>query len=216
MVLKAFRTLRETFPFTEEDTEFEERALGTQNYLCVRPNEVSNGNFETDLTGWTESIGSGLTATTQRVTAESKTNFGSLASLEIDITASANAGSVTRSQIITGVSPGEVWNFEAWVKGSAYANAFTRMRIEFQDSGGVDTGVANTDSTDVGGEFVQLKLENQVAPAGTVKVNIRLQITVTTGGTGKAWFDLVRAEKGAAAISARARRIICGEWVCRA
>jgi hypothetical protein len=68
----------------------------------------------------------------------------------------------------------------------------------------------------VTGGWDRLLLQNQVAPGGTTSVVVYLEIDVTTtGGTGQCRFGKVRAEKGATTMSARARRIIAGEWICR-
>jgi len=214
-VIKAFLRSPESFSFTEATPEIEQRALGTQTYLVVYPNQVSNGSFETDLTGWIELIESGVTAATQQTTAEGKTVFGSLGSLEVDVTASTAANAAGRYQDIT-AAVGEVWNFEAWLKGSAFTNARMELFIQWLDGADAEISSAVATSSDVGGSFVQLKLENQTAPASTAKVRVHVRVLVTTiGGTGKAWFDLARAEKGATTITDRARRGIAGECVAR-
>lgn len=215
LVIKGFIDTTESFTFTEATPEFEERALGSNTYLVVYPNQISNGDFESDLTGWTEEIGTGITATTQQTTEESKTNFGSLGSLEVEITASTAANPAGRNQDVA-ASPGEVWNFELWAKGDNFTNARMELYIQWLDAGLSVLDETSTTSTDVGGDFVQLTLENQTAPASTAYVRVRALVRATSiGGTGKAWLDLARAEVGDISLSDRARRIITGECVCR-
>jgi len=212
--IKGFLDVDETFPIADSTPEIEERALGTQNYLCVRPNEISNGDFDADLTGWTEDNVS-ATGTTAQTADESKTAFGSLGSLEIDVTDTSGGAVLGRYQDIA-VSVGEILNVEMWLKGNAFVGT-ARARLRIQWYNGVSfISEEEVASTDVSGAFVQLKLENKTAPATTDTARIFLDLAFDNASeSGKAWFDLVRAEKGATTISDRARRIICGEWVCR-
>lgn len=217
--VQAIRSLLETFPLADSVVEIEERALSTQKYLVVPPNSISNGDFETDLTGWTQTISAGLTATTQRVTTESKTLFGSLAALEVDVTASTATGQARRYQDIT-ASVGQIWSFEAWFKGSSFpgGNSIARLKIQWLDGADVQIGAdVAAGSSDVAGDWtVLLSILNQTAPASTAKVRVSLEVNILAiGGTGKGWFDLARAELAQTAVSSRARRIIAGECVIR-
>lgn len=215
--VQAIRTVSEAFALADAPVEIEERALSTQGYLAVPPDSVVNGDFETDLTGWTESISAGLTATTIQQTAEAKTLFASLGALQVDVTASTATGQARRFQDIV-ASVGQVWSFEAWFKGSSFANAEARLRLQWLTAGFEQIGaVVTAVSTDVASDWtVRLAVENQTAPATTATARIYLEVNVTTsGGTGKAWFDLARAELAQTAVSSRARRIRAGEWVAR-
>jgi len=214
--VQSIRRINEAFPLVDATPEIEERALGTQTYLVPYPNLVLNPDFETDLTSWTES-NSSVTATTTQTSAQGErfAKQASMGALEVDVTASSGAGFAGRNQDIAAL-PTEVWNVEVWVKGSSFTNSEMKVFLEFLDSGKSALAGYNITSTDVSGSFVQLKIENKTAPASTAFMRITVQINVTTtGGVGKAWFDKTRAEKGAATITDRARRIIAGEWVAR-
>lgn len=215
LVIKGFLDTSESFSFSEATPEIEERALGTAKYLVCYPNKVSNGSFETDLTGWGETISGNHTATTAQVTSVSATKYGSLGSLEIDVTASTGAGSTARFQDIS-VSPGQTWSLEAQFKGDAFSGAVARFRAQWRDVGGGGLGSDIVTSTDTSGDFVQLKHDGLTAPAGAATLRVILEVmTSGSGQTGKCYFDLVRAELGASAISDRAKRMIAGECVCR-
>lgn len=213
--VQSIRRINESFGLVDSTPEIEQRALGTAKYLVTYPNLLSNGSFETDLTGWTEDIDSGITATTQRTTAEAKKTFASLASLQVDITASSNTGIAGRYQDLTAAAA-EIWNFELWVKGSTFTNARSELFVEWLGPGGSVLGTVQVTSGSFDESFELLKAENEVAPSSTLTARVYGLVRVTTsGGTGKAWFDLVRAEKGAITMTDRARRIIAGEWVVR-
>ena len=229
-ILQSFRRADESFSLADAAVQIEQRAIGQgfpytfpftfpQHYLLAPTDEVTDGDFAA-LTNWVESIAAGLTATTTRVTkasagGQAKTEFGSLDSLQVDVTASTATGAAGRYQDLVAAAA-QTWSFEVWMKGSAFANAEARLRIEWLDAGNVILSSANAVSTDTAGAWtVRLSLDNQVAPANTAKVRIRAEVNVTViGGTGKAWFDLVRAEK-AASVSDRARRFIFGEMKFR-
>ena len=214
VILKAWIDTDDSITFTDHTPEIEARALGTEQYLAVYPNQVSNPDFDSDLTSWTEDIDANITATTAHHDTQGEVfaEQGNIGSLQIDVTVSAATGQASRKQVTLPAAAAEVWNFEAYMKGSAFTNATGRLRIIW--SGGAEASVT---SVDVGGGFIQMKLENQTAPGGTTSVDIYLEIDVTTsGGTGKAWFGKVRAERASGAtITERARRMIAGDFVCR-
>jgi len=212
LVLKVWEHVSESTSTTEHTPEIEERATSlSQSYLVPYPNEVANPDFDADLTSWTEDIDAGITATTKHtaVQGEAFAEQGAIGGLEVEVTASSGTGQASRKQtgIVSGAS--EVWNFQAWVNGISYTNAEAQLRIIW--SGGATAEVA---STDVSGDWVELKLENQTSPGGTTSVDVYVEIDVTTnGGIGKVFIGKVRAERAAAStISSRARRIIVGEW----
>ena len=155
----------------------------------------------------------GVTATTARDTSQSKTLFGSMASLKIDMTASTGTGDAKRTQTITAAAA-EVWSFEAWVHATALTNCKAVLKIEWLDSGSVVLAIQTVEVTAVTSVFTLKQIENQTAPASTANVRVSLILEATaSGAVGTAYFDLIRAEQGESAVSDRASRIIVGEFV---
>lgn len=211
-ILQEFVRVSEAFVLVDIDPEFEERGLA---YYCVPTNQVSNGDFEADLAGWTELLEAGCTGSSAQTTEDSKTLFGSLGSCKLILTGSAGATvfAIRREQAIT-ASPGEVWNFECWAKATALSSARVTMSFEFRKAD--ETVLANYEVvvTSATGSWARGVLENKTAPALTAKVLLRLNIeALGAGASGTVYYDIVRGEKeGATAISARGTRILAGEW----
>jgi len=149
---------------------------------------LANGGFDPDLTSWTEVIDPDHTATTSRATAESRTGAGSL---EVDVTASSGTGFTGREQVVTGIVAGQVYDFQAFMKGSAFGgNTFGKLTIEWRQSDDTPISSEEVDSQDTAGSFIYLPLMARTAPALSAKVRVRVGVDVQTSGqTGKAWFD---------------------------
>ena len=208
-ILQEFRKVTESFAIAEATTELEQR---DKAYLAVPADLVLNGSFETDLTSWTEVIDGGITATTARDTSQSKTLFGSLASLKVDITASTGAGDAKRTQLITAAAT-EVWSFEAWIHATVLTNCKAVLQIEWLDSGSAVLGTVTSEITSITAVLTLTKIENETAPASTVNVRVSLILEATgASAVGTGYYDLARAEQNQSAISDRAKRIIVGEW----
>lgn len=213
-ILQEFVRDSETFTLADADPEFEQRGLA---YYCVPANQVSNGDFESDLTGWTELLEAGCTGSSAQTTEDSKTLFGSLGSCKLILTGSAGATiiAIRREQAIT-AAPGQRWHFECWAKATALSNARVTMSFEFRKADETVLEDWNVVVTAATGTWTRGVIESKAAPALTAKVLLRLNIeSLGAGATGTAYYDVVRAEyeqAGAAAISARGTRIVCGEW----
>lgn len=170
-------------------------ARGT-TYYCepvgVRRNYITNPGFEIDLTGWTEVIDGGGAGSSARDTTQYKYGF---ASLKIILTASPNGGRVLRRAVLTAAA-GEVWSFSVQAYISALADGRGRFTIDWRDAGGGSLGTYTVDIEIPDTAFVERKIENQTAPAGTVTVRIELIMQATAlNGTGTGNFDAVLAEK---------------------
>ena len=211
-ILQEFIRASEPFPLSDAAPELEQRGLA---YYCVPANQVSNGDFESNLTDWTEALAAGCTGSSAQSNAEAKKVFGSLGSCKLILTGStgATAFAIRREQVIV-AAPAEIWNFECWAKATALSNARVTMSFEFRKAD--ETVLANYEVvvTTATGAWTRGVLENKTAPALTAKVLLRLNIeALGAGATGTVYYDLVRAEKeGAAVVSARGTRILCGEW----
>ena len=208
-----------TGTMVDDTPEIEERALGTQNYLCVPFQLLLNGDFTGGLTSWTESAEAGIAGTTGGESGNGNTFSiqASMESLKVEMTDGDTATNVIeRYQDIAAVAA-EVWNVEAYAYVTALSGARAVLRIDFLDAALASLVNASATITAVNSAFAQMKLENQVAPASTAWIRVRLQLEAVTtpNATGLVYFDVSRAEKGLTTISDQARRIICGEWVCR-
>ena len=170
-------------------------AIRGPNYFCedsaTRRNFVKNPNFEVDLTGWTEVIEAGITATTSRVTAQKKFGFNSL---KLDITASTATGRAYRHFDVTVVAT-EIWSLLAHVFFQSGTNSQASIAIDWLDN--VDAILSTERQTlVVNTAFAEIKLENKTAPVNAVKARIRLELEVTTiGGTGTVFHDGIIFEK---------------------
>jgi hypothetical protein len=220
-VLQQFVRQLEALGLTEAATEISQRS---GPYLVVT-NELLNPNFTDDLTSWTEVVDSGITGTTARSIAQSKTLYASMASLKVDMTASTGTGDLKRTQTLT-AAVSDSWSFEAWVKVTALTNCKAFVRVEWLDSGSsvLQTDVKEFTATSSIFERTHTgfpytfpitfsgDIEGLTAPASTtqVKVSVGLEAT-SSGGVGTVYVDLVRAEKQSL-ISDRAQRAIVGEF----
>ena len=212
-ILQEFRRVTESFPFAEATTELEQR---DKTYLAVPNNQLTNPAFDDDLTSWTETIDAGITATTSRDTGQSKTLFGSLASLKVDMTASTGTGDAKRTQAVT-AAVGEIWSFEAWIHATVLTNCKAVLKIEWLDSVPAVISTVTVEITAVTSVFTLKQIENQTAPTNTAQVRVSLVLEATgASAVGTAYFDLVRAEQGESVVSDRATRIIAGEFVATA
>ena len=214
-ILQEFVRVSEPFTLADADPEREERGLA---YYCVPANQVTNGDFESALTSWTEVLEAGCTGSSSQTTENSKTLLGSLGSCKLILTdsAGATAFAIRREQAIT-ATPAERWHFECWAMATALSNARVTMSFEFRKAD--ETVLENYEVVVTASEsaiFARGVIESKVAPALTAKVLLRLNIeSLAAGATGTAYYDVVRAENeqaGATTISARGTRIICGEW----
>ncbi len=144
---------------------------------------------------------------------------GSIASLEIEITAAAIAGGAVRYQTIDGLSPGEVWSVDCYFRNIALSTGmvpyimvqwFTAADVEISQSTKQLTiaGIADwAKASSIG----TVSLLNMTAPATTAKLRITIGLAAQAGATGKVGFDMVRAEN-ASAISTRLTRPVWNEW----
>ena len=209
-VLQQFLRQLESLGLAEATVELEQRGLA---YFAVPANQLSNPSFDTDLTNWTEVVDAGITGTTSRViTPLSKTLYGSLAALKLDLTASSGAGDLKRRQAVTATAS-TPWSFEAWVNVTALTLCKAVLKIEWLNGGGSVLSTDVIEMTSVTSGFELKKVEN-VQDAGAV-ANVRVSLTLTataSGASGTAYFDLIRAEENKATVSDRATRIIVGEW----
>ena len=155
--------------------------------LAGETSDVDSPSFEdpdTALVDWVEDIGGGMTATTTRVTSQDR--YGG-ASLEIDVVDATTVNIARRTQDVA-ANAGEVWTVATWVNVTALSNATARLRLRW--SGGSESIV--TQATTTSG-WVQLKVEDATAPAGTASLKIELQLRAQPGGSGTAYFDGVMA-----------------------
>ena len=218
-VLRSFIRVSESQVSVDDPPEIEERALVAQDYLAFPPNQLINPDFTGGLGSWTESIESGIVATTAAESGKANTFalHASMESLKLDLTdGDTNSNVVERRQNIA-ADPSDIWDVEAYAFVNALSGARAVLRIDFLDVGLSSLQNASVVISAINSDFVQMKLENQVAPASTVWIQVRLQIEVTgaPNATGIVYFDKTNAELGETTISVRARRIITGEWVCQ-
>jgi hypothetical protein len=168
------------------------------DYYAMPTNYLLNPSFETDLTSWTEINDATVTHTKVRDTSESVDEWGSLASLKINVSASSGAGDGTDigylQQIATVAT--KIWNIEVYYKCSTLVTSEARLRIFWRDSGQSSLGTANVVGSST--SWSTLVLENQVAPTSTAFLEVRLEYKLTAdGGTGTVWYDIGRAEESA-------------------
>ena len=214
----ATRKITDTMALADSTPEISERATSAQTYLCMADDNVLNGNFETDLTSWTERNHVSITATTtQAGEAEAaKTVFASLGSLKINVTASTAGGQQAERYQDIDASVGQVWSFETWARFTNLTSCTGYFRIEWRNAGESVISAAQVTVSSDDTVFTLRQLLNQTAPATTDHVRIILKLQSTGfGAIGLGYYDLVRAEIGVIAVSDRERRIIVGEWVCR-
>ena len=208
--VQSIRTVKDNLALADATPELEQR---DKTYFVVPANKLANPGFDDDLTSWTETIDGGVTATTARDTSQSKTLFGSMVSLKIDMTASTGTGDAKRTQTVTAAAA-EVWSFEAWVHATVLTNCKAVLKIEWLDGASAVLGTQTVEITSVTSVFNLKQIENQTAPASTVNVRVSLILEATaSGAVGTAYFDLIRAEQDESAVSDRASRIIVGEFV---
>lgn len=157
--------------------------------------ELSNGDFESDLTGWTEVIDAGITGTSAQSTAESVAKLGSLGSLKLQITGSTGAGDVIRYQDVD-AAEGEVWWLEVYAYIEALSDCQVAILIQWLNSG---MSVIDSDAVTIAAtnsDFAFQQVEAVTAPANTVTARISLRIQATdAGASGTIYYDLVRAFK---------------------
>lgn len=221
LILKAWEFVDEATTCTEHTAEIEERALGTQTYLTPYPNQVAEPDFDASLTGWNELTDAGHTGTYTQETIQGLAfaEQGDMASVKIECTDGDTAGNAMNLFCDNMPAlPSEVWDFEAYALVTALSGMEAKVRVQWLNSGLGNLGATNAVAiTAVNSEFTQIKLENQTAPANTAfaRLFLRLETSVAPNATGVVYFGKPRAERAAGAtITARANRIIAGEWVC--
>lgn len=213
-IVQEFRSVTESFTLSDDLDETESRGL---TYKVVPANLLVNGDFETDLASWTENKHASMTATSSRTSEQSKTLFGSLGALKLDITGSTGANQwINRWQrsAAGSVLGGDVVSGEAWVYVPTLNNLhYFRFNIRFEDAANAELASHEATVVAANSAFAQLKVENKVAPAGTDHIIVYLEgVSNAAGAVGKAYFDLVRVEKGETSVSVRRNRIIAGEF----
>lgn len=186
--------------FIKVGQDLAEGAQRGPEYYAMPHNYAANPDFEEDLTGWTQ--GGGGTGTTSQQSDQDKTHAiqGSLGSLEIDATLLGST-ILERYQDIP-AAEGQVWNLEAYVKGDAFTGSVqAHMILQWHTSGGSLISQEVSSSISAPTDFTRLTLENKTAPATTATLRVVLRVYGgASGGTGKAYFDVVRAEEGLTAL----------------
>lgn len=215
----SFRKVADLLLITDYTPDVEERAPAGDQYLAVPPQQLSNGNFDANLTGWTEDNDGTVTATSVHETGQGLVfaKQGGLGSIKFAVTDASGADANARRYASVAASVGQVWNFESWAYFTARSNTRMGLVADFRNGGGTLLDSETSTFLDaVNAGFVQLKIENFVAPANTASLRCYL-VMVADGAdaTGTGYFGKARAEVGATTISARATRIICNEWVAR-
>lgn len=208
--VQAIRSVGDTLALADATPELEQR---DKTYFAVPENQLANPGFTDNLTSWTETIDGTVTATTARDTSQSKTLYGSLASLKIDMTASSGTGDAQRAQAVTAAAA-EVWSFEAWVRATVLTNCKAVVKIEWLDGGLSVLATQTVEVTAINSAFTLRQIQNQTAPSSTASVRVSCILEATaSGAVGTVYFDLTRAEQGESVVSDRASRIIAGEFV---
>lgn len=101
-------------------------------------NQVTNGSFVTNTTGWAS-----VSSTIARVTTEGK--FGSTALRIITSNATGTEGAQANA-VTTGVASGDIWSASAWIKGTS---GTARIRIREYSNAGGTTLITTHSSADV-------------------------------------------------------------------
>ena len=180
---------------TLETDPFGEGAEETIENYCPDPSFEVDG---TDLADWTQTIGSGHTATTTRVTTQKL--YGN-ASLKIAITGSG-AGVVDTSRHAStpngSAAATEVWSFSVWYHVVDNASA-VRAIISWRNSSDTElSAITLVSSGSTTTTWTQAKSEGQTAPSNTD--HIRITLAGRTSGSGQnleAYFDGVMIVKAA-------------------
>jgi len=160
----------------------------------TRTNLITNPSFVEDLTGWTELIDGGITATTIRDTL-SKYREGSLA---VDLTASTNAGYAGRYLDIA-ASPDDALSVSEQLRFEALSNATAGLMIRWLNAALATISEESVFLSAINSDFELLSLENKIAPATTAWARIYIWVrALGAGGTGTAYFDGILTEKASA------------------
>lgn len=170
--------------------------FGTQETV---ENYVADPSFEvagTPLADWNAALGGAFVDADERSTEEAE--YGE-AGLKFQLTGVSGSQEVTREQVISNVSAGEVWSFGVKVKiTERTGTATTRCVMTFRDSSN-NTLSSNFFSvqTSETGEFVLLSSLNDTAPASTDNIRLRIGASVSDTGTITLYFDGVMGVKAA-------------------
>jgi hypothetical protein len=172
---------------------FDDARAVSVKVLADRVNLISNPNFETDATGWSNTGGSSIATTTY------DTYIGSQA-LQITIPISTSAGSGATYSPVTTAKPikiktGSYYSFSGYMKTASASgiNGTFKVQVTF-DGGTTYTGTATQLSTT---DWVRVSFAGVLAPANSTYVNVAFISDFATTGSSNAivYLDSVLVEE---------------------
>ena len=173
--------------------------------------------FTTDLTGWTQEIDSGITATTAfYVPSEGYTKVKyqnhAQGGVKISITDSTGTGGARREARGLAVTAGTAYSAEIWQASEFTTNTRSRLRMRWRDSGGSEVSNVQTETTGASTTPALIQLLNQTAPGGAVTVDLEIELYSTgADAVGNIIASLPLIQAGAT-IEPWVTRIIGGEF----
>jgi hypothetical protein len=149
-------------------------------------NLITNGNFETNTTGWAGGVSVTLTRDTSRF-------YSGVASMRVASTATTSTAYTFNTNNTMNVAPLDKVEASIWIRSEANSPQ-ARVELFFYNSGGSPVGSpVGVYTTLATGTWTEVNL-TAVAPAGTATVQMQVRTTKTSAAIGSIYVDLAKIE----------------------
>jgi hypothetical protein len=149
-------------------------------------NLITNGNFETNTTGWAGGVSVTLARDTSRF-------YSGVASMLVSSSATTSTAYTFNTNNTMNVAPNEKVKASIWIRGGTNSPQ-ARIELFFYNSGGSPVGSpVGVYATLATGTWTEVNL-TAVAPVGTATVQMQVRNTKTSAATATLYADLAKIE----------------------
>ncbi|SFD61059.1 DNRLRE domain-containing protein [Bacillus sp. UNCCL81] len=171
-------------------------AIETSNSLSAATNLVTNGSFQSDLTGWTKIVTPVNDTGTISIDSVGKDGISGNKSIKFSpVSTSDSTGYLYLYQTINNIKENTIYTLSSDIK-SDLTNVQAIYRFQFFNASGTSIGTT-VGTINVSGkqEWINKPFSFKT-PAGTTKVQVKLEVDHNSiNGKGDVWFDSVQLEK---------------------